>query len=96
MLRKGIAIICRTAEEREALCAVANREEYRFENRRELKSVQMIRNLPIRITFNIKGGKDCVSQCDDLDFHLRPGITEVYEASDFLHNIIISRRLKGE
>ena len=96
MLRKGIAIICRTQEERDALCKVANQEGYKSINGRNINNFD--KYIPIRISFNTEGSimsnKDCCTQCDDLNYPLNPGITEVYEASQFLHNAIISERIK--
>lgn len=92
MLRKGIAIICRTQEEYDALCKVANNEEYRFCNGSPLTDNLYI---PVRISFNTNyKDKCCCTRCETLDYMLNEGIKEVYEASKFLHNVIISERIK--
>ena len=95
MLRQGIAIICRTKEEFEALAEIVHKTKYTWRGGSIFKYERRY-SLPIRISINVGEGNKCISKCETLDYELNPGITEVYEASDFLHNIIISRRLKGE
>lgn len=95
MLRRGIAIICRNPEEYNALLHIVSREGYGWIGGKRLNHYAY--NQPIRLSFNDTYRKDsCMSRCENLEYQLNPGITEVYEASDFLHNIIISMRLKGE
>lgn len=98
MLQIGTAIICRTEEEWNALCKVANKEEYKFSDGRELEVIMMSGLvLPVRISFNTNYiSKRCCTYSRDIDYELQPGIAEVHEASDFLHNQIISMKLKGE
>lgn len=94
MLRNGIAIKCRTPEELAALREVILREGYKWRGGEYFD--ERTTNTPVRISFNIVTGnqKVCMSRAYDINFSLNPGITEAYEASDFLHNIIISMRLK--
>lgn len=93
MLRKGIAVICRTQEEYDALCKVANNEGYRFCNGDKLNNGHNY--IPIRISFNIyHEDKCCCTRCEEMNYPLNAGIKEVYEASKFLHNVIISERIK--
>jgi hypothetical protein len=94
MLRQGIAIICRTREEWDALGKVVVKEKYFWRGGQKFNYRTFRR--PTRISFNIETNQICMSRCENLDYPLNYGITEVYEASDFLHNIIISMRLKGE
>ena len=102
MLRQGIAIICRTREELDALHEVILKEGYSWRGRREREfNPYEYTRVPVRMSFNTDVewevcGKHCISRATNLQASLNAGITEVYEASDFLHNIIISRRLKGE
>lgn len=91
MLYKGMAVVCRTQEEYAALCKVANREGYSFQGREQFEDVSYI---PIRISFNNYAGKNCCTYARNMYHPLNQGITEVYEASEFLHNIIISERIK--
>lgn len=98
MLRRGTAIICRTKDEFDALCSVANVEGYKSIHGRNINTFDEI--FPIRVSFNTgaegrcDGSKNCCTQCDDLDYPLNKGITEVYEASKLLHNAIIQERIR--
>lgn len=86
MLHKGMAIIIRNKDELEVFAQAANRTGYKFRRAR-------IRSLytPVRVSINTDG---YLTQCDDLNYPLNDGITEVVEASQLFRNQLISERRK--
>ena len=96
MLRRGIAVICRTKEEQDAICKVIDKEGYGFQGMEKAEDI-IYRCLPIRISFNTTSyhnNNRCCTYCADIDYPVNPGITEVYEASKLLHNVIIQERIR--
>ena len=77
MIHKGMAVICRTAEEQEMFINAAKQVGFRY-----MDGTDLIKScIPIRYSINIKNSNDCISECDDLNYTLKYGIKEVCEAS---------------
>ena len=94
MIHKGMAVICRTQVEMEVLVNAVKKTPYRWVNGLRFEGES---ELPIRISFNIRGLDDCITKCISIEYPVNDGITEVFEASELFRNQIISlKRAKHE